>query len=151
MVVFDHAGTGLLKLTSAFVISGYGHSKTIMLKGDTAGVGELAGAIIDPIDRTGKATTSIIKSGSGKWVLSAENTYTGPTMVKQGTLAITNARGLGMSAVTILKEAVLELNFTGEVKVRSLTLDGKIQAPGLYDAAKVPVFIKGTGIINVQP
>ena len=150
-VVFDHAGTGLLKLTSAFVISGYGHSKTIMLKGDTAGVGELAGAIIDPIDRTGKATTSIIKSGSGKWVLSAENTYMGPTIVKQGVLAITNARGLGMSAVTISKEAVLELNFTGEVKVRSLTLDGKIQTAGLYDAAKVPGFLKGTGIINVQP
>jgi hypothetical protein len=71
--------------------------------------------------------------------------------VKQGVLAITNARGLGMSAVTISKEAVLELNFTGEVKVRSLTLDGKIQSPGLYDAAKAPGFIKGTGVINVQP
>ena len=84
-------------------------------------------------------------------MLSAENTYTGPTVVKQGTLAITNARGLGMTAVTISKEAVLELNFTGEVKVRSLTLDGKIQSPGLYDAAKVPGFIKGTGVINVRP
>jgi autotransporter-associated beta strand protein len=123
-----------------------------MLKGDnTAGVGELAGAIVDPIDRTGKATTSIIKSGSGKWVLSAENTYTGPTMVKQGTLSITNARGLGMSAITISKDAVLELNFTGEVKVRSLTLDGKIQTSGLYDAVKVPRPLKGPGVINVQP
>jgi autotransporter-associated beta strand protein len=122
-----------------------------MLKGDSSGVGELAAAIIDPIDRTGKATTTIIKSGSGKWVLSAENTYTGPTVVKQGTLAITNARGLGMSAVTISKEAVLELNFTGEVKVRSLTLDGKIQTSGLYDAVKVPRFLKGPGVINVQP
>ena len=56
-----------------------------------------------------------------------------------------------MSAVTILKDAVLELNFTGEVKVRSLTFDGKIQSPGLYDAAKVPGFLKGTGVINVQP
>jgi hypothetical protein len=84
-------------------------------------------------------------------VLSAENTYTGPTVVKQGTLAITNARGLGMSAITISKDAVLELNFTGEVKVRSLTLDGKIQTSGLYDAVKVPRFLKGPGVINVQP
>ena len=56
-----------------------------------------------------------------------------------------------MSAVTILKEGAVELNFTGEVKVRSFTLDGKIQSPGLYDAAIVPRFLKGTGIINVQP
>ena len=63
-VTFDQSGTGLLKLTSTFVISGYGASKTIVLKGDTAGTGEIAGNIANPYDRAGKATTAVTKSGT---------------------------------------------------------------------------------------
>ncbi len=87
-VTFDQSGTGLLKLASTFVISGYGASKTIILKGDTAGTGEIAGNLFDPHDRAGKATTSVTKSGAGRWVLSGANTYTGSTTVKQGTLCV---------------------------------------------------------------
>jgi autotransporter-associated beta strand protein len=73
-VTFDQSGTGQLKLTSAILISGYGHNKTITLKGDTAGSGEIAGAIADPHDRAGKATTALIKEGKGTWVLSGKTT-----------------------------------------------------------------------------
>jgi autotransporter-associated beta strand protein len=91
---FEQAGTGLLKLSSTFVLSGHSASKTIALKGDTAGLGEIAGAIADPHDRAGKATTTVIKSGSGWWTLSGTNSYTGPTTVSQGALALTHARSL---------------------------------------------------------
>ena len=60
------------------LISGYGANKTIVLKGDTAGTGEIAGNIANPHDRAGKATTIVTKSGTGTWTLSGANTYSGP-------------------------------------------------------------------------
>jgi autotransporter-associated beta strand protein len=149
-LTFDHSGTGLLKLTSSFLISGYGANKTIILKGDTKGTGELAGAITNPHDRAKKATTAVTKSGSGTWTLSGINTYTGPTTVNQGTLVIDQARSLPANTeVCIAVGATLELNFKGEVKTTKLTLDGKLQSPGLYNATNASGFIKGTGVLHV--
>lgn len=84
-VTFDQSGSGLLKLTSAFVNSGYGHDKTVVLTGSTAGSGEIA----NPYDRAGKAVTSVTKSGTGTWKLSGTNTCTGPITVNGGTLSLT--------------------------------------------------------------
>lgn len=151
-VVFDHSGTGLWKFTSPFVISGYGADKTIALRGDTAGTGEIAGPIFDPYDRAGKATTSVTKAGSGTWLLSGKNTYTGPTTVTKGILAVGGSRGLGeTSGVAVFAGAFLALDFTGETRVRKLVLDGKEQPAGTYAAKITPEFIKGTGTIKVQP
>jgi autotransporter-associated beta strand protein len=148
-VVFEHSGTGPLKLTSDILISGYGADKTIALKGDTAGGGEIAGAIRNPHDREGKATTSIVKSGKGTWTLSGANTFTGTTKVTQGTLALGSAKALGgNSTVEIFEGAMLDLNFKGELRVGKLILDGKEQAPGTYDAKKSPNFIKGSGVLK---
>jgi autotransporter-associated beta strand protein len=145
-VTFDQSGTGLLKLTSSLLISGYGANKTIVLRGDTAGAGEIAGAIIDPHDRAGKASTSVVKSGSGTWTLSGANTHSGPTRVTQGVLSLSNARSLGDSTeIDISAGAMLELNFKGEARVEKLFFDGKPQPAGRYDAKNSPEFIKGTG------
>jgi len=151
-VTFDQSGTGLLKLTSTFVISGYGADKTIVLAGDTAGAGELAGAIVNPYDRAGKATTSVVKSGSGTWKLSGTNTYTGQTTIKQGTLLIASTKSLGdKTDVTISEGAMLELSLKGEMRIGKLSLDGKLQPAGTYSATTAPTFIKGTGILAVHP
>jgi len=150
-VTFDQSGKGLLKLTSTFIISGYGASKTIVLRGDTPGKGEIAGNLINPHDRAGKATTSVTKSGAGTWVLSGTNTYTGPTTVKQGTLTIANARSLGdKTDVYIAEGAVLDLDFKGEIRVGKLYIDGKVQSPGKYSAENGAKFIKGKGVLNNQ-
>ena len=148
-VTFDQSGTGLLKLTSSLLISGYGADKMIVLRGDTAGAGEIAGAIIDPHDRAGKASTSVVKSGSGTWTLSGANTHSGPTRVTQGVLSLSNARSLGDSTeIDISAGATLELNFTGEARVEKLIFDGKPQPAGRYDAKSSPKFIKGTGVLT---
>jgi autotransporter-associated beta strand protein len=151
IVTLDQSGTGLLKLTSTFVISGYGANKTIMLQGDTAGKGELAGDIFDPYDRTGKARTSVTKSGSGTWVLSGTNSYTGPTAVKQGTLKIAAARSLGdKTDVYVSKDATLDLNFTGEMRIGKLYFDGKVQPVGTYSAENASKYIQGKGLLKIQ-
>ena len=151
-ITLDQSGTGLLKLTSAILISGYGHNKTIALKGDTAGLGEIAGAIADPHDRAGKATTTVIKSGSGWWTLSGTNSYTGPTTVNQGTLSLAHARSLSAdSEVSIARGAELELKFKGQMSLRKLTLAGRLQPPGIYTATNAPGFLKGNGTLAVPP
>ena len=148
-ITLDQSGSGLLKLTSPFVLSGFGESKTIVLAGSSAGTGELAFNIDNVYDRKDKAATSISKSGSGTWVLSGINSYTGPTTVTKGTLSFTNARGLGDKAeVSVADGALLALNFKGEMRISKLTLDGKLQPVGTYSAAIAPKFIKGEGILK---
>ncbi len=148
-VTFDQSGTGPLKLTSAFVISGYGANKTVVLKGDTAGTGEMAGNIVNPYDRAGIATTALAKAGSGAWTLSGKNSYTGPTTVTQGTLSLANVRSLGPATdVSVSDGAILELRFKGEMRVGKLTLGGKLQPAGAYCAAGSPAFITGTGVLK---
>jgi autotransporter-associated beta strand protein len=150
-ITLDQSGTGLLKLTNSFVMSGYGENKTIVLAGSSAGTGELAFNIDNVYDRKDKATTSITKSGTGTWTLSDTNTYTGPTTVKQGTLSFTNAKGLSDKAdVSVSDGATLALNFKGEMHISKLTLDGKPQPAGNYSAATAPKFIKGEGTLKID-
>ena len=150
-VAFDQSGTGLLKFANSFIISGYGADKTIALTGDTAGKGEIAGNIINPHDRAGKAMTSVTKSGTGTWTFSGTNTYTGTTTVTQGTLSLANPRSLSdKSEIHISSGATLELNFEGEMRVGKLYLDGKLQPAGKHDAKNAPTFIRGSGKLMIQ-
>jgi autotransporter-associated beta strand protein len=138
-----------LKFTSPILISGYGADKTILLKGDTSGTGDLAGDLADPHDRTGKARTSLTKSGSGTWTLSGANTFTGPIKVTQGTLAVTNIHGLSAKTELDVSEgAMLQLDFKGEMRIGTLSFGGKPQPPGTYDAKSAPRFIKGSGVLK---
>ncbi|QOV89582.1 autotransporter-associated beta strand repeat-containing protein [Humisphaera borealis] len=149
IVTFDQSGAGLLKLTSPILISGYGASKTIVLRGDTAGTGEIAGDLSDPHDRAGKAKTAVTKFGRGKWVLSGTNSHSGPTRVTQGTLSLASVRSLShQSEVEISEGAVLELDFKGEVHVGKLSFGGIALPAGTYDAKNSPKFIKGSGVLK---
>ena len=151
-VTFDQSGSGLLKFTSPFTISGYGAGKTIVLKGGATGRGEIAGNITDPYDRAGKATTAVTKSGAGAWTLSGVNSYTGATTVAAGTLVLAGARSLGPKTDVIVADgAALDLDFQGRMNVRSLSVGGKMQPPGEYGAARFPQVIRGAGVLSVQP
>ncbi|MEI6481738.1 MAG: autotransporter-associated beta strand repeat-containing protein, partial [Candidatus Saccharibacteria bacterium] len=147
-MTFDQSGSGLLKLTSDLLISGYGSSKTIVLAGDSAGTGEFAGSIVNPYDRAGKAITSLTKSGKGTWALSGANSYTGPTKVADGALVLTNARALGdKPEIDIAQGAALGLNFKGEIRVNKLTLGGQPQPAGRYGATHASGLLKGAGVL----
>ena len=148
-VTFGQSGSGLLKLTSDLLISGYGANKTIALIGDTSGTGEFAGNIINPYDRAGKAITSLTKTGSGTWTLSGTNNYSGPTKVIKGTLSLANTHSLGdTTEVSISEGAMLDLNFTGEMRISKLYFDGKLQPAGTYSAASDPKYITGQGVLK---
>jgi len=150
-VTLDQSGSGLMKFTSPFDMSGYGFSKTIVLQGSSAGAGELAASIADPHDRKNEATLAVTKSGTGMWTLSGTNNYSGPTTVTQGTLVLASAGSLGTkTAVSVAAGATLDLSFKGEMRVAKLTLDGQPQPPGTYSAANAAKFIKGTGSFKCE-
>ncbi len=122
--VLDQSGTGLLKFTSAFTATGAG-SKTLTLQGSTAGVGEIAAAIPN---NSATNRTSVTKTGSGTWILSGANPYTGNTTVSAGQLILRGSVGGSVVAnsggtfsgtgtvasnLTISTGAVLEMNVTG--------------------------------------
>jgi len=132
-------------------MSGFAENKTVVLAGSSAGTGELAFNIDNVYDRKGKAVTGMTKTGTGTWTLSGTNTYTGPTAIKQGTLVISNSRGLNeQTEVSISQGGILELKDKAEIRIGKLELDGKLQPPGTYNANNSPNFIKGNGVLKIQ-
>lgn len=91
--IVDQSGpSGALKFTTAVISSG---GLTMTLRGSTAGTGEIAGVV--------PSSTSVAKSGTGTWYLSASNTYSGATTVNAGNLVIagTNASVRSTSGITL--------------------------------------------------
>lgn len=122
-------------------------NRTLTLTGSNTGNNTFAMAI-------GQAggTTSLIKSGAGKWVLTGANTYTGSTTINGGTLSINSAYLDNNSAVSIAAGAVLELNHTDTDVVGSLEINGSGPLPaGLYNASHPTygAFFAGTGSLVV--
>jgi autotransporter-associated beta strand protein len=118
--VLEQAGTGLWKLTGGFTATGAG-KKVLTLTGSTAGIGEIAGSIVD---NSTVYTTTVVKVGSGTWVLSGVNSYRGATLISNGTLLV---HGVVSGAVTAVSGATL--GGTGTVGNVTINSGGTI-SPG---------------------
>jgi autotransporter-associated beta strand protein len=95
-VALEQAGTGNLKFTSNMTVTGAG-AKQLILQGSTAGTGEIAGLIVD----SASGATSLVKNGTGTWILSGANTYTGNTTLNAGTLQLSGNGALGSGSITL--------------------------------------------------
>jgi len=95
----DQSGTGLLALTSDFTATGVG-SKTLTLQGSSSGTGKIAGNIVN--DSTGTNQTRLLKAGTGKWTLAAAESYTGDTIIQNGTLALSGSGSIAGSTNIIV-------------------------------------------------
>ncbi|MGB8852779.1 MAG: autotransporter-associated beta strand repeat-containing protein, partial [Pirellulales bacterium] len=90
--ILDQSGvSGTLRFTSAMTVTGSGQ-QNLTLRGSTAGVGEFAGSIVN-----GSGTVALTKAGTGRWVLSGSNSYTGVTTISGGVLAVSGVGTLGAS------------------------------------------------------
>lgn len=90
--------------TSGTATFGYPTARTLTLTGTNTNANTLAGILQDS-SATGTGVLSVTKAGAGTWVLSGAHTYTGPTEVSAGTLAL--AGGSEASPITVKPTASL--------------------------------------------
>jgi len=112
-VIIEQSGTGHLKFVSPFTFYGASsdEDKDVILQGNTAGTGEIAGAIADPT-LGGSTNIGLSKRGSGTWTLSGNNTFTGAMSVWNGKLVVGGAGTLGGGNYT--KDIALSSNSSPE-------------------------------------
>jgi autotransporter-associated beta strand protein len=120
----DMSGTGHLTFSTAIASAA---SRTLILRGSTEGTAELAAAF------GGTVSAAIKKEGTGAWILSADNKYTGTTAVYGGTLIlrgsatgkITTASGYNLyPGGTLLLDNTADANSTDRLGVRPVILHG---------------------------
>ena len=141
---------GTLKLTAsvADIFTTAGATRTFELGtgGGTIDTQTFATTLAVPVTGTG----SLAKAGTGVLTTTGTNTYTGETLVSEGTLEVAGANFADEAAVTVATGATLTLNFTGGPDVvGSLTLGGTVLGPGTYSAATHPGLLAGTGSLKI--
>jgi autotransporter-associated beta strand protein len=103
-------------------------------------------------------TLSLCKLGNGTLSLSGANTYTGDTVVQNGTLSLSPIVAGGTLAdtadVKLYTGGILELNTSSTDTIRSLYIDGVGQVTGTWGgtgstATNKTSLITGTGLLNV--
>ncbi|MDA3924349.1 MAG: hypothetical protein PF904_06610 [Kiritimatiellae bacterium] len=92
---------------------------------------------------------SIIKTGSGALYLSGSvATYSGDTMLEDGTLSLPAANLPFTTDLYVNGAAKLDLDFTGKQHIHSLFVNGEAMPGGLYTATNT-TWITGTGTLVV--
>ncbi len=91
----------------------------------------------------------LTKKGAGMFTLSSTNTYSGVTVVSNGTLRLTRSDCLSTSApisIDTSASAKVDLAFTGTQTVSTFSVDGKVLFRNfVYNAANLPTALSGTG------
>jgi fibronectin-binding autotransporter adhesin len=88
--------TATLTLTGNVTTNTGAADRILILDGTNVGLNTLSGTI-----SSSGGTLGLNKSGNGTWVLSGNNTYTGPTNVTVGTLVINGNQSAATGAVTV--------------------------------------------------
>jgi len=97
----DASGSGALTLsnTSAVALAGTNTARTLTLTGTSLGANTLAAQITD----NGTGATSLLKDGTGTWVLGGTaNSYTGSTTIRNGTLQLSSTSANSLSTATTI-------------------------------------------------
>ena len=111
-------GTGALVFTNANFISGAdvltaGLNRAVTFGGTNTADNAITGVIAN-VNATN--TVSVVKADSGKWVLSGANTYTGGTVISNGTLRLDHVNAAGTGTISQSSGAsTLQINAAGTV------------------------------------
>jgi autotransporter-associated beta strand protein len=92
----NNSSTQALTINTHLLDNSTAVAKTLTLGGNGTGLSTFAGNIIQAA-----STLRVTKAGTGTWVLSGTNTYTGPTTINAGTLAVNGSGSINASAVTL--------------------------------------------------
>ena len=100
-------------------------------------------------DGATKSVSLVMNSAGRTQTLSGTNTYSGATLVSNGTLRLTQAQCLSTNTAVTIDGGVLNLDFTGTNTVRSLQVGNVVKYKGVYGASRVPDALTGTGFLRV--
>jgi autotransporter-associated beta strand protein len=104
---------------------------------------------------TGGADGGLTKLGLGTLSLLKPSTYTGPTVVQEGTLACPNVASLAPTALEIADSAMVDLAYSGNRNIPSLKIGSTVMPDGVYGSSSSPapvgddVHFAGTGTVTV--
>ncbi|RBP45144.1 putative secreted protein with PEP-CTERM sorting signal [Roseimicrobium gellanilyticum] len=93
IAAIENVGKGTLKFTAAFTAGGTNTVQRVLRLGGT-NTGE--NEIVSFADASASISSKLEKTGSGKWVLTGNSTYTGGTTISAGVLQLGNGGGAGM-------------------------------------------------------
>jgi autotransporter-associated beta strand protein len=88
-------------------------------------------------------------AGGGILELAGVNTYSGDTAVNSGSTLRLDTPGSSSGALRLASGAVVSANYIGTYTVGSFYTNGVALPGGTYNAANLPVFITGTGAIQI--
>ena len=100
-------------------------------------------------------TGGLLKTGNGVMVLSGVSSFTGPTVVQTGTLAIARTAAFGRGSIEIAEGAKLQLDYAGSHRLPSLRIAGKDLPVGTYGGqdsiatSKMPANFTGPGMVTI--
>jgi autotransporter-associated beta strand protein len=121
------AGNADIALGSASITAN-GFSKRLQLDG-TSTNNIVTGVLSDSNNAVAGAVVNVIKANSGTWTLNSDNTYTGTTTIKAGTLRINTSTAIATSSsITVGDDgssgAVLDASAAGLAIASSQTVGG---------------------------
>jgi len=90
----------------------------------------------------------LTKQGGGTLELNSASSYTGPTIVKAGTLKL-DVNGNSHGLVYLTNGVTLNLNYSGTNIISGLYTDG-VALFGVYNSSSLPGFIAGGGSVQVS-
>jgi fibronectin-binding autotransporter adhesin len=155
VAVLENIGTGTVKFTAPFTVSGSNTSDRVLrLTGTNTGLNE----VVSIPDVSSTIITRLEKEGRGTWALTGSSTYTGDTTVTQGILLANNpltgsATGLGNVRVS----AGATLGGTGRIAPasgNSIFINGGLLNPGLpgisIAAGRLTLETSGAGALTLD-
>ncbi|MBN2214001.1 MAG: autotransporter-associated beta strand repeat-containing protein [Bacteroidales bacterium] len=92
----------------------------------------------DQVKNSG-ATCAITKTGTGTWVLTNDNTYSGSTIVEKGMLMVNNVTGSGTGTGNVLVKNGAMLSGTGIIRGSVTVESGGTLVPGNKGIGKIKV------------
>lgn len=121
----------VLSKTSPIAFSSTASPITLTLTGASTGANTLAAAITDP--GTSPKVMNVVKNGTGTWVLTGADSYTGGTVVNHGTLRLLLTGGAVMGAVPAMvnHDATLEVANSTPALTDTPVINNSTAAAGL--------------------
>lgn len=143
----DASGSGALNFTGGQIfLSGSNTARSFTLAGTHAGANTLGGSLGD----NGTGATSLVKSGSGTWVLTGSSTYSGGTLINAGTLLVNNPTGSGTGTGSVVVQTAGKLGGNGTIS-GAVSVEGTL-APGnsIESLSTGALTITSTGTLDIE-